>query len=237
MLISILTGSGTLAEKLLDLAMIAVIVLFSLTVHEVAHGWVAYKLGDPTAKYLGRLTLNPAKHLDPIGAIMMLLIGVGYAKPVPVNSRYFKHPKRDMALTAAAGPASNFIMAFFASLVCVIVYKFAYKAALSSITSGSDFSFNFLSILYLFFELFALLNLSLAIFNLIPIPPFDGSRIAFIFLPERIYFAVMKYERFILLGVLVFFWTFGRNLNLISRVAQFFFGLFTDFWSLIPFLR
>ena len=110
-------------QKLMLLVMTAVTVLISLTVHEIAHGWIAYKMGDPTAKNLGRLTLDPRKHLDPIGTIMMLFIGVGYAKPVPVNSRYFKNPKLGMALTAAAGPAVNIIMSFFATALYLLFFK------------------------------------------------------------------------------------------------------------------
>ena len=174
MLISILTGSGTFAEKILDLVMIAVIVLISLTVHEVAHGWIAYKMGDPTAKNLGRLSLNPIKHLDPIGAIMMLLIGIGYAKPVPVNSRYFKNPKRGMALTASAGPAANFIMAFFAALLYLVFVTFWFNAIVSG---AGQFTINVFNVLFSFFLFFCVLNLSLGIFNLLPIPPFDGREV------------------------------------------------------------
>jgi Zn-dependent protease len=214
------------------LVMTAVTVLISLTVHEIAHGWVAYKMGDPTAKNLGRLTLDPRKHLDPIGTIMMLFIGVGYAKPVPVNSRYFKKPKLGMALTAAAGPAVNILMSFFATALYLLFFRL-YAGAFTA--GQSSFAVNCLYYLYVFFYYFHMLNLSLAIFNLLPIPPFDGSRIAFIFLPERLYFAVMKYERYILLGVLVLMWS-GASFNVISTVAGFFSDLFIKFWSLIPFL-
>ena len=233
MILNIFRTPGlTVPQKIMLLVMTAVTVLISLTVHEVAHGWVAYKMGDPTAKNLGRLTLDPRKHLDPIGTIMMLFVGVGYAKPVPVNSRYFKKPKLGMALTAAAGPAVNVIMSFFATAFYLLFDKLYYNAALAS---ASDFTVMFLYYVSVFFYYFHILNLTLAIFNLIPIPPFDGSRIAFIFLPERLYFAVMKYERYILLGILLLMYS-GASFGIISTVAEFFSDLFVKFWSLIPFL-
>lgn len=233
MLFNILGNSSlTIPQRIMMLLMTAVTVLISLTVHEVAHGWVAYKMGDPTAKNLGRLTLDPRKHLDPIGTIMMLIAGVGFAKPVPVNSRYFKNPKLGMALTAAAGPAVNLLMAFFATAIYLLFFKL-YSNAI--VASSSDFAVNVLFFLFYFFYFFQYLNLTLAIFNLLPIPPFDGSRIAFIFLPERLYFAVMKYERYIMLAVL-FIMLSGARLGIISTVAEFFSGLFIKFWSLIPFL-
>ena len=233
MILNIFRQPGlTFPQKMMLLVMTAVTVLISLTVHEVAHGWVAYKMGDPTARNLGRLTLDPRKHLDPIGTIMMLFIGVGYAKPVPVNSRYFKNPRLGMALTAAAGPAVNFIMSFFATAFYLLFDKLYFNAASAS---ASSFTVMFLYYISVFFYYFHFLNLSLAIFNLIPIPPFDGSRIAFIFLPERLYFGVMKYERYILLGILILMYS-GASFGIISSVAGFFSDLFIKFWSLIPFL-
>ncbi|MBR3999619.1 MAG: site-2 protease family protein, partial [Clostridia bacterium] len=103
---------ASLSDKIIELLFVIPCVLIALTVHEVAHGYMAFRLGDPTARNLGRLTLNPLKHLDPIGTICMIFFHFGWARPVPVNSRYFKKPRRDMALTSAAGPVSNFIMAF-----------------------------------------------------------------------------------------------------------------------------
>lgn len=233
MILSILRSPGNFSDKMMILMFTVVTVLISLTVHEVAHGYVAYKMGDPTARNLGRLTLDPRKHLDPIGTLLMLFIGVGYAKPVPVNSRYFRNPKRGMALTAAAGPAANFILAFFASFFYVLFTRMHLRAFF---TYGEGFAVNVLNILMLFFFYFHWLNLSLAIFNLIPIPPFDGSRLAFVFLPTKIYFAVMKYERYIMLAVLLMLWS-GFSLGIVSTVTDFFSDLFVKFWSLIPFMR
>ena len=110
-------------DKLIDLLFVIPCVLFALTVHEVSHGYMAYRLGDPTAHRMGRLTLNPLKHLDPVGALCMVLFHFGWARPVPINTRYFKKPRRDTALTAAAGPISNFLMAFLGLLIQQILYS------------------------------------------------------------------------------------------------------------------
>ena len=172
------------------------IVLFSLTVHEVAHGFAAYKLGDPTAKSLGRLSLNPLKHLDPAGAICMLLFRFGWAKPVPINTRYFKKPRSGMALTALAGPVSNLLMSLIAFIITRYIYAFGGAALLSDSVTP-------LQLLCIFFDTFFLMNLCLAVFNLIPVPPLDGSRILLVFLPDKLYFGIMRYEQYIYIGLIV----------------------------------
>lgn len=217
------------------------IVLLSLSIHEVAHGFVAYKLGDPTARNLGRLSLNPAKHLDPIGTICMVLFRFGWAKPVPINTRYFKKPRRDMALSALAGPMSNLIVAFFAYVISIYISYFGNVGGHFYMTSflGTPFLATtvgkLLYILYLFFANFFLLNVSLAVFNLLPIPPLDGSRILYVLLPDKLYFGVMKYERIIELVLLGTLW-----LGLLDGVLDFIFGLFIDGFNFIvgflPFL-
>ena len=173
-------------------------VLLALTVHETAHGWVAYKLGDPTARNLGRLTLNPLKHLDPLGTLCMLFFHFGWARPVPINSRHFKKPRRDMALTALAGPVSNILMGFVGILLyCIMARIFIANPA------GSEFAYRLqLSTLELFRTFFSL-NISLAVFNFLPIPPLDGSRIFLVFLPAKLYFGIMQYERYIQFGLLI----------------------------------
>lgn len=166
------------------------VVFVCAPIHELAHGYVAYKLGDNTAKREGRLTFNPIAHIDPIGMIMILLLGFGYAKPVPVNMRNFKNPKSGMALTALAGPVSNFIMAFISIM---LTYTFAY------FNNGSML----FQILILFFYFSAFINVSLGVFNLIPIPPLDGSKILAGVLPNRIYYKYMMYERYIMIALIV----------------------------------
>ena len=171
------------------------IILLTLSVHETAHGYVAHKLGDPTARSLGRLTLNPFKHFDAIGFFMMMLVGYGWAKPVPINTRYFKNPKRDMAICAAAGPLSNLLMAvLFAGLFKLFLL------GVDMITIQNEFTYNLLMLISIFFRSGVEINVMLAIFNLIPIPPFDGSRIALAFLPSHVYFKIQRYEKYIFIA-------------------------------------
>lgn len=181
----------------------ALAVLIILAIHEYAHAYAAYKLGDETARNFGRLTLNPIKHLDPIGALCMLFFHIGWAKPVPINARNFKNPRRDCAITALAGPLVNIIMAFFSALIYLIIYSAAYS---SDAVMQNDFAFELIRNTLLFVSLFHTINLGLGIFNLIPIPPFDGSRIIYAVLPPKAYFGVMKHERKIYFGVLL--WLF-----------------------------
>jgi len=178
------------------------VILIALSVHEMSHGYAAYKLGDPTARNLGRLSLNPLKHLDPIGALCMLFAGFGWAKPVPINTRYFKNPRRDMALSALAGPASNLVLGFIGVLLWAI---FAKVFTLFPATTERMFYVQQLTVL--FFSMFTTMNVGLAVFNLIPCPPLDGSRIFYVFLPPRFYFGVMKYERYISIAILIALYT------------------------------
>ena len=196
MLLQTLRG-GDLQGFLISLLLSLPIVLLSLSVHETAHGLVAYKLGDPTAKSLGRLTLNPIKHINPIGFLCMVLCGFGWANPVPINTRYFKNPKRDMALSALAGPLSNLILAILFALLLRLEY-----AVMDAVTL-TDANFMVFYFLNTFFKLGITLNITLAVFNLIPCPPLDGSRIFFYFLPPNLYFKVMQYERYIALALML----------------------------------
>ncbi len=139
------------------LVLLIPVLLFALVFHEFSHGWVAYKLGDPTAKHQGRLTLNPLAHLDPFGSMMILFVGFGWAKPVPVDSRYLANPRVDMMKISFAGPASNLLLAFIGGILLRIT---GYMGPLTSMLI-----------------LFTQINISLAVFNMIPIPPLDGSQI------------------------------------------------------------
>ncbi len=186
------------------------VLLMAFSVHESAHGYAAYKLGDPTARNFGRITLNPAKHIDILGFICMLVARIGWAKPVPINARHFKNPRRDMAITGAAGPVSNLLLAVvnliaLRVIILLMPNQFVYEAELFS--DGKLFTgtlgFTMMSLVVYLLYLGVFLNVCLAIFNLIPVPPFDGSRIFYAFLPPKWYFGVMKYERIIMMVMLV----------------------------------
>ncbi|BCS87923.1 site-2 protease family protein [Pseudodesulfovibrio sediminis] len=165
--------------------------LIALVLHEVAHGYVAYLLGDPTAKSLGRLTLNPLKHLDPLGTLAFFFVHFGWAKPVPVNPRYFKEPRKGMMLTGMAGPATNFALAALFAGWFHIMQNF-----------GVDGHSPLYSVA--FYGVF--INLILGIFNLLPIPPLDGSNVVAYFLPPQVAFKYMSLSRYgfmILIGIIL----------------------------------
>ncbi len=210
--------------ELLDLVISIPIVLVALTFHEFSHGFVAYKLGDPTAKYMGRLTLNPLKHLDPVGTICMILCHFGWAKPVPVDMRQFKNPKRGMAICALAGPLSNLFLGFLGAfvywLLLLIFPNIVYHAYL----------------IY-FLSLFPVLNIYLAIFNLIPLPPFDGSRVLTAFLPDKYYIRLLQNERKIALGFFLVLLIDSRFLGgyisgALSDIVYWIFGSFISLFNL-----
>ncbi len=237
MLFDILSGDrGALVSLLLSLP----VILFALSFHEAAHGYIAYKMGDPTARNLGRLTLNPLKHLDPFGAVAMLVFGYGWAKPVPINTRNFDNPRIGMALTGIAGPVSNLILGVISSLLYVannVIYNTVIMSKIeagqiseiqSSIENGTGV-LGILMIVSTFFYISSILNFGLMAFNLIPVPPFDGSRFFYIFLPSKWYFKVMKYEQTIMIVILVAFLALGRaGYSPISGIANWLFGIITE---------
>ncbi len=191
MLFDILRGGFSFPQILAGAFASLFVVFCTLPIHEWAHAWVATKLGDPTPRLSGRLTLNPMAHIDKFGALMIVLVGVGYAKPVPVNPRNFKNPKTGMALTAIAGPISNILVA----AVCILFQNIMLACSMHGL---------FAIAFYAFFEFAALINIGLAVFNLIPIPPLDGSRLLQIFVPDKYYFKMMQYERYIILAIFFF---------------------------------
>ena len=180
-----------------DIIVRAIVLLTAIPVHEAAHAYVADKLGDPTAKYMGRLTLNPMAHFDLMGSVAMILFGIGWAKPVPINPLKFKDQKKGMAISAAAGPASNVIVAAISLAIAKLIWYASYVTGVNTV----------ISTLYTIFRSMCFINISLAIFNLIPIPPFDGSRIFNYFLPDKFYFKIMEYERYIFLALFVVLFT------------------------------
>lgn len=198
--------------SLRDIVLRLVSVFLCLTIHETCHGLAAYALGDPTAKAEHRLSLNPLHHIDWFGLAMMLVAGFGWAKPVPVNPNYFKKPKQGMAITAMAGPVSNFLLALLLLFGAKMMYDHAVYTALNQAM------FDFLMST-------AILSVGLGLFNLVPFPPLDGSKVLFSLLPNRTYNAILRYERYgmILLWALVLL---GVGDQYLSRAISYVFELF-----------
>ena len=169
--------------------------LFALTMHELAHGYVAYRLGDPTAKEAGRLTMNPLKHLDPFGVLAFVIMKIGWAKPVPVDPRYFRNPRKDMLVVALAGPAANVFLAIASALLLQLLLRLPFLPAA------------LIQPLHHMLVASVWINVMLAVFNLLPIPPLDGSKILMGMLPPRAAYSYAKLEPFGFLLVLGLFIT------------------------------
>ena len=205
-----------------DILLRVIPALLCITLHELAHGFTAYALGDNTAKAAGRLTLNPIRHLDPMGLLMMVVFGFGYAKPVPVDMRHFKNPKQGMAITALAGPLCNVLIS--------LVFYFLYGLLILPL-SGSSAGALALEML----ETTVVLSLAMAIFNILPIPPLDGSKVLFSLLSDEGYWKLMRYERygFLILAALLFTnvidgplsWLLQKGLTLLLPAAKLGFAL------------
>ena len=191
MIRDLMSGNFDMTQFIMRMLYFIPVVLITLTVHEYAHGYVAYKLGDPTAKMMGRLTPNPVKHLDPVGFLMMVFVGFGWAKPVMINARNFKNPKKGMAISASAGPASNLIMAVIGVLIYEILFRIFVNAEIFNSFAASALTF---------FGYFTMLNVWFAVFNLLPVPPLDGSRIVTYFLPPKLGYYYSYVERY---GIIV----------------------------------
>ena len=223
MILDIFRGNSSINEMLLTILLIIPTLLISLTVHEVSHGYAAYLCGDSTARNLGRLSLNPLKHLDPVGTLMLLLFGFGFAKPVPVVTRNFKKPRRDIVLVALAGPFANFVLAFFGTFLLLLNAYFGGQNYFSVAAN-------------LFLTYFVLLNIGLGVFNLIPIPPLDGSRLLTVLLPPRAMMFFFNYERYIQLAIFLLLWLGVLDAPLIFLRSKIYYG-FINFWSLLPIFR
>ena len=220
MILDLFRGNGDFLELIIKFFSRLFVVFCTMPVHEYAHALIATKLGDNTPKYNGRLTLNPMAHISPMGAIMIFLCGFGYAKPVNINPRNFKNPKVGMAITAIAGPISNLILGFIFIFLSVTCF---YLMGIETLMGYAIYSF-------LIFA--GMINVNLAVFNLLPIPPLDGSRILQLLIPSKYYYKFMMYERYIVIVVFVLILT-GILSGPISIISNGIISLFIDISSLL----
>lgn len=217
MLINAIRGGLSFTEIIIYIISSLAVIFITMPIHEFAHGFVATRLGDPTPRWQGRLTLNPLAHIDYMGAAAILLFGIGWARPVSVNPRYFKNPKRGMAITAIAGPVANVLLAFVFMLLYGVLGTIMKLISNVIVIDGLAV---FITYVMFFFTYVAQISIYLAVFNLIPVPPFDGSRILFSFLPEKYYFKMMQYERYIVIGLfaLLYVGVLDKPLSYITSV-------------------
>lgn len=212
------------ATAMTQVLAILVIVFLVLPFHEWAHAFTAMKLGDTSVKYRGRLTLNPLAHIDPFGALALLLFGFGWAKPVPIDPRNFKNPKLGMGVVALMGPVANIVAAIFGGLIFHAVAAFA-----PSFFTDPGFG----QYVYLFLRFYIQINVSLAVFNLLPIPPLDGSKILFIFLPDRMVSWFYQHQQIISIVLIALLWmgVLSIPLNFLSKYVL----TFVDWLTSLPF--
>lgn len=207
MIFQILQNGLSLTQNLVLTAVMLITVFGSMTLHEFAHGLVSYLQGDNTPRNAGRLTLNPLRHIDFVGLLCMLFCGFGWAKAVPVNPGKYKNPKKGMAITAAAGPLTNLVIGI-SSTVSLIIFIWLWE---TEIYTGIPIIRNMTATAYetAYMSLYIVLyyNLLFAVFNMLPIPPFDGSRLLYAFLPDKYYFGIMRYEKLIMLVIFFLLWT------------------------------
>lgn len=194
--------------NLLNIVLSAAATLVALSCHEFAHGWVSYKLGDPTPRMQGRLTLNPLAHLDIIGALLMVFTGFGWAKPVEINPMYYKDKVKGMSLVALAGPLMNFILAFLSFFIGSVILVILNKAGLWNIGISA--------VIQTFVRMFVVRNLCFMVFNLIPIPPLDGFKVIGIFIKRDLYYKILSYEHYIMYALMFLCLTgaFSRTIGL-----------------------
>lgn len=197
------------------------VILVSITFHEFSHAYFSYKLGDPTARNQGRLTLNPIKHLDPLGTLMILLVGFGWARPVPINPMYYDNRRKGTVIVSFAGPLSNVILAL------IFAIPMMYIEAKYGIQSFRSASLN--AIIYNLSLLFYIININLAVFNILPVPPLDGSKILSGVLPQRQYFKLIQYENFIAVIFLLIVFVFPGILQTIMSPFVWFISMVIDF--------
>jgi len=202
-------------EKILEIGVHLIVLFMVIPVHEFAHAWSATKLGDNTPRYQGRLTLNPFAHIDPLGAVCMLITGFGWGRPVQVNPMNFRKYRKGMALTAAAGPISNLIVAFFGIIAYKIANAFFIASMFTDMPSEIPLSYWISLILYYF----TVINIGLAMFNLLPIPPLDGSKIVSYFVGPKLDMFIARYQMYISIGfiLLVFSPILNKPLSLLQN--------------------
>lgn len=218
MLLDLLSGDTDGLSLIITFFSRLFVIFCTMPIHEYAHALIATKLGDQTPRLAGRLTLNPMAHISPMGAIMMLLCGFGYAKPVGVNPRNFKDTKKGMAITALAGPVANLLMGFIFITASVYMSIFVKNSLI-------------IYAIYNFLFFAGVLNVNLAVFNLLPIPPLDGSRILQLLIPAKYYYKFLEYERYVTIVVFILILT-GVLSKPLSSISEFFIDLFTKIASL-----